>query len=335
MDKPKSDFAEIERLRAAGFTYQIVQRCCAVGLFDALAQTPRNAEELAQQHSWQPAPTQGLLELLAAADLLAFQDGRYTVAQVAREHLTLDAPFSQRKAMALQHRFDSHVLQHFETLLRGERPARSHTDEGWSSEDGMEGTLQFARLGALQDVTAFVAGLPEFPTMRLSCDIGGNHGEYSLALLERNPALRAELFDLPDVAAMAAARIARRGFSDRMEAIACDIRTTPLPTDRYDLVLASHVLYAFMPNLADLLQQIHAALRPGGWFVAHHLSLEGGLPQSSATVLEFTTRMAGYATHFIDPALLCLQLHEAGFSGMTIQPAGPHECGRIVAGRRA
>ena len=170
--------------------------------------------------------------------------------------------------------------------------------------------------------------------MRTCCDIGGNHGEFSMALLELNPHLRGDIADLPGVVPAANERIARRGYAQRLQAIPCDLRTSRLPELRYDLILASHILYAFMDALEPLLAMLHASLKPGGWFVAQHLNPEGNLPAEYTSVVEFITRISGYKTHYIAEDSLTAALRQAGFSNIKTAPAGQHQGGLIVAAQK-
>src|SRR4029450_9957364 len=53
-------------------------------------------------------------------------------------------------------------------------------------------------------------------------DVGGGNGSLLLPVLERHPAMRATIFDLPHVADAARSRIAAAGLSDRCEAVGGD-----------------------------------------------------------------------------------------------------------------
>lgn len=333
-DKPSNDFGLLEGLMMQAVAWRAVLHSLRLGLFDALDLEPVTAGRLAERFGFLPGPAEALLELLAAHGLVVSGPDGYRNTPVASEYLVGDSPFFQGKALELNDRFNTSVDADFLGLLRGETSARGLTDDGWSTADTMQGTAQYARLGSLQDTVDFVADLPGFMDMRLTCDVGGNHGSFSMALLDRNPSLRGEIADLPSVAATANDRIAGLGYAHRLRAFGCDLRSDALSKDRYDLVLASHVLYGFMDDLGALLRKVHEALLPGGWFVAQHKDPDGGRSHQVSMSLEFLTRMAGYATHFIPREFLEEHLLKAGFRDIRARVAGPHDSGLIVAGRR-
>lgn len=316
MRKPVCDFGPIESMRASGLVFQFARQATRLGLFDALNGRPLAAATVAERFGWRPEPTRALLEVLAAAGFLVAGGEGYRNAPLAAEFLVSSAPFFQGQALELQQHFDTGVLTAFAALLRGETDALGASDGTWATAAAMDGLAQGARLGALQDLTAWVADLPGFGDLRLLCDLGGNHGEYALALLDANPELRAEVYDLPEVARQARAREAVRGRGDRLTFVGLDLGREGPPPGRYDLVLASHVLYAFAADLEPVLGRIFTALRPAGWFVSHHRRPDGGgcgadLP---AKAMACSTRLAGYPACGLDPWALAETLRRVGFA---------------------
>ena len=62
-------------------------------------------------------------------------------------------------------------------------------------------------------MTEFITALPEFLTLKHMCDLGGNHGFYTMALLDKNAQLRGTVCDLLKVAELARGLIAEMGLS--------------------------------------------------------------------------------------------------------------------------
>ena len=95
-------------------------------------------------------------------------------------------------------------------------------------------------------------------------DIGGGSGTYTIALLNKNPGMRAVLFDFAKVLPLARARISAAGLAERVELVAGDFYTDPLP-GRCDLALLSAIIHQNSPdeNVA-LYRKIWQALDPGG-----------------------------------------------------------------------
>ena len=55
------------------------------------------------------------------------------------------------------------------------------------------------------------------------CDLGGNHGFYTMALLDRNSRLRGTICDLPEVVKLAKEVIPEMGYSDRIDTIGANL----------------------------------------------------------------------------------------------------------------
>ncbi|MDK2957452.1 MAG: hypothetical protein PWQ57_2950 [Desulfovibrionales bacterium] len=334
MKKPQADFTPIEKMLMVGVAFRVVLQSIRLGLFDALAAGPVSVEALASRQGYQPKPVQALLDLLETYDLVERGPDGYRNTAKTKEFLESASPFYQGKSLEMSSRFGEIVDNDFEALLRGECDMRSRTDSNWNSRDSMDGTAQYSFLGGLQDMVAFVAALPNFQDMRLMGDIGGNHGEYSMALLDQNPDLAGEILDLPHVVPASNERIAARGYAHRLRAEAFDLRATPLEADQYDLLIASHVLYGFVDELPDIFTMLHNALRPGGWLATHHLDPEGGAREIRNGV-EFITRMAGYRTHHISRDQLRNAFERAGFVDVSFKSEEGCRRGLLAAGRKA
>lgn len=334
MRTPKSDFSPIESTMMQGLAFNIILKSVRMRLFDTLDAGPMDAVEVAQRHGFRVDRTCALLDFLAAQGLLEHGPTGYANALVAEEHLVSTSPFFQDLNLELHNGFNTGIAEGLMELLQGEGEMRDEVDKGWGLQDSMEGTLQHARQGALQDTVAFAAALPGLNTSGLLADLGGNHGEFSCALLERHPDMRGELLDLPHVAKEAASRISGRGLSGRLRAVPLNLREERLEPEHYDLILASHILYGFVDELPETATMLHDGLKPGGWFVSHHLAPGGGLDPKYISAVQFITSMAGYSTHFISEDRLGNALSSAGFTDLRSCPAGKHASGLLLAARK-
>lgn len=334
LEKPQHDFNSVQNLMMHVQAFSALLESMRLGVFETLAAAPYTAGELAQKHGFREDATGALLEMFLAYGLVKKTADTYAASGMASEFLASGSPFYQGQNLQLHCSFVNEITKNLAAQLRGEDNGRSGVDAGWSLEDGMTGSYQDALLGPLQDTVEFISQLENFPRMRTFCDIGGNHGGFSMALLDRNPDLQGEIADLPHVAAAANTRIEQMGYADRLRAFECNLDTARLPEDRYDLILASHILYGFVDTLPELFTMLHSALKPGGWFVAQHLNPNGGLPVQYGSVVEFITCICGYKTHHIAKETLTEALSAAGFAVFKDAPAGKHHGGLIVAGQK-
>jgi SAM-dependent methyltransferase len=255
-----------------------------------------------------------VLDILAALGLLSREGGGYANTPLADEYLVSGSPMYQGDYLSVTMGFTNSIEQSIADLLAGKQPDREGTDHGWSVERIMDGTAQNALWGGARGVADVAASLPGFASFKAMCDIGGNHGLYTLGILDRNQSLAGTIFDLPDVADQAAMRCERLGYGGRVKTVGMDFREEGLPEASFDLAVTSHVLYAFRDDLSGALRKIADGLKPGGWFISHHYC--GNCAPESAlreACLEMVTRLAGYPSHFISREQLGAALNEAGF----------------------
>jgi SAM-dependent methyltransferase len=95
-------------------------------------------------------------------------------------------------------------------------------------------------------------------------DIGGASGTYTIAFLEKNPAMKAVIFDLESVIPLAEDRLKEAAIANRVELVGGDFYTDDLPAG-CDLALLSAIIHQNNPGQNLILyQKIHKALLPGG-----------------------------------------------------------------------
>ena len=95
-------------------------------------------------------------------------------------------------------------------------------------------------------------------------DVGGGKGANILAVAAANPGIKAAVFDLPSVCAIANAKFAQAGMQNRLSAIPGNCFTDPFPPN-HDAFLFCHFMciWSKADNIA-LLRKAFTALKPGG-----------------------------------------------------------------------
>lgn len=235
-----------------------------LGLFEALADRPLPAREVADRCGTAVAPTEKLLNALVGAEYVAFGDGAYALTPMARRWTLASSPHSLRDKLLFEF-IEWAMLERLEDFVRTGEPLDLH--------GGMDGS----RWAAYQRAMRALAGLsaPEIvartPVPRgatAMLDIGGSHGYLSVAMCRRHPALHAVVLDLPDAVAHAAPILAREGMGDRVVHRGGDVLADDLGEAQWDLVFMSQLAHHFdaATNRA-LAARVARALRPGGVFV--------------------------------------------------------------------
>jgi 2-polyprenyl-3-methyl-5-hydroxy-6-metoxy-1,4-benzoquinol methylase len=122
------------------------------------------------------------------------------------------------------------------------------------------------------------------PGARVLLDVGGGTGLFSIALLQKNPGLRAVVWDRPMVLAVAAEQAAAHGVADRLECRPGDMFADPVPSA--DVVLLSNVLHDWdVPECAALVRRCADALPAGGRLLVHDVFLNDALDGPVAVAL--------------------------------------------------
>lgn len=319
-------------------------------LFDRLSGGPVSADDLAAELQLAARPSVVLFTALRAMRLIATDcTGRLMLTPTAREHLLSGGSFYVGDYLGLAAETPG-VLGMVERL-RTNRPygASSQVSSTNSNGDGTayiyrEGTpsameseasarrLTLALTGRAINVAPALADVVDASDATTLLDLGGGSGIYSIALVQKNPSLRAVVFDRPEVLRVAAELTADYGVTDRVELIAGDMFVDPLPTGR-DLVLLSNVLHDWdLPECRTLMRRTAGALRPGGTALVHDVflndALDGPLPIAlySAALFTLTEGRAYSAAEYRR------MFADAGLVANEVVPTAIH-CG-ILAGRR-
>ncbi|MBQ1024740.1 methyltransferase [Micromonospora sp. C95] len=294
-----TDPTELYRLRDGLYAADLLIAVVAeLDLFSWLDRYEREHDDLARieqvcgAHRLDPRAADVTITYLVARGLLARVGDRITPTRVAREHLVGGSPYDLRAYYAsLRERPTCRELL---AVLRSGRPAAwagAGSAGAWS--DRLASPEFAASITAAMDARGAYLGpvlaetLADLPA-RAVLDLGGGSGVYAAALVDRNPGLRADVFERPPVDDVARTLLAGRGYADRVGVVSGDM-FAGLP-GRYDIHLYSHVLHDWgTGEVRRLLANSAAALPAGGWVVVHdtHIDVErsGPLPVAEYSVL--------------------------------------------------
>lgn len=232
-----------------------------LGVFEALADGPRDASEVATATGCDPVGMATLLSALNGVGLISRRGGRFALRRPARRWFLRATPGNLRDAsLFLADLWDR--WSGLETAVRTGKTPDFHAagqDPGhW--ERYLRGLACFADMA--RGEVARKAALP--PHTGRVLDIGGGHGVYAIGMCERNTALQVDVLDLPDAARVGRTLVAERGFSERVRYVEGDHRTAPLGQG-WDAVMIFNVLHNEPAEAGrDLVRRAAQALRPGG-----------------------------------------------------------------------
>lgn len=291
---PRTDPSEIFRQRDGIYAADLlIAGVCWLDLFTWLADHPADLPRICGSLEIAARPTDVMLTLFCAMDLLRCEDGVFYATELAREHLVRTSPFYLGPYLeALK---DRTVCTDLVGVLRTDKPASwcSIPDaEVWERKMGeaaFAGGFSAAMDARARTLAPALARALVATNAKRLLDIAGGSGAYACGIVGAAPQISATVFEKPPVDDVARRMIAAHGYSDRVTVLAGDMFSDALPSG-YDMHLFSNVLHDWdVPDVRALLQRSFAALAPGGWLVVHDAHLDadkaGPLPVAMYSVL--------------------------------------------------
>lgn len=332
----------------AGFVYsQVLLACVRLRILEAVAQQPRSLDELAQWTHLPPAGLQRLLQSALALGLLNLRSqGRYGLGP-------LGAPVAGHagiRAMIEHHAVLYQDMQDPVAMLQGPGQPGAMAqywpytlDESAQAAQAAQAALaqaeKYARYSNLMSasqpfVVDEILASYRFDDHRCVLDVGGGQGTFMARLALHAKHLQVNLFDLPEVAALASANFARQGLQSRARAHPGSFLKDPLPLGA-DLVTLIRVAHDHPDaDVRTLLAAIYQALPPGGTLLLSEPMAQepGDTPQGDAYFHFYLLAMG--AGRLRTPRELMAMMAEAGFAHLEIVPNPMPLQTQILIGRK-
>jgi SAM-dependent methyltransferase len=240
---------------------RILLSAAELNLFTLLRKAPLSAGEITNQVKGNARAVSALLDVAAALGFLRKQDETYFCEPEVARFLAEDSP-ATILPMVLHMASVWHQWSRLTDIAEG--------------IPGPDAQMEFVRkpenldafIGAMHAIgaplAAEVAADIDVENAESFIDIGGGSGTYTMAFLRKTPAMKATLFDLPEVIELARKRLAGEGFLDRVTLVPGSFYTDELPGGQ-DLALLSAIIHSnSLQENIDLYRKIFRSLRPGG-----------------------------------------------------------------------
>jgi hypothetical protein len=272
--------------------------------------------ELAEALSLHPRPAEMLLTGCAALGLLEKADGRYRNTPLSEVYLVRGKPYYFGGFVQMA---DKRLYPGWGKLaeaLRTNRPTTWDPAVQSSMFDDEDPTLLALFWGAMHSLSTMTARklgeAVNFGRFRHLLDIGGGSGAYDIELCKQYDALRATVFDLPHVVAIAAGKIAEAGSTDRIETVGGSF-FEHLPGD-HDVHLLSMILHDW-DEAKDraLLRRSFEALPSGGAVVISELLVNDEKTGPAPAALMSLNMLIETEGRNYTPAEYSSWLEDAGF----------------------
>jgi ubiquinone/menaquinone biosynthesis C-methylase UbiE len=233
----------------------------SLGIFDALAEQPDDADRLARRLKLDREGTEILLVALHALDYVEFRNGRYRNSPAVEKFVLPDSPTTLRAYVGDFNRDMWDEFSRVEEAIRTGESSGLHSrdpdDPYW--ERYMRGLFDLTRLAG-DDVARMI---PARNPKRM-LDLAGGHGGYAIAMCRRHSNLTATIVELEGAARIGRKIVREQGMADRIEFVVGDMFTSDLGQG-YDVATAFQILHHFDQDVnVELLTRAREALRDGG-----------------------------------------------------------------------
>lgn len=255
---------QIDEMITAYWISQAIYAAAKFGIADELKDGPKSVEQLAEATSTNPDALYRLLRALASQGIFAEGEPRHFALTPLADVLRSDVPGSKR-ALA---------------LMAGDEQFRVWAEIDYSIQTGniafdkVYGKPIFEYLGQNPDKArifdAAMVGIHgresdiildayDFSQFGVIADIGGGNGSQITGILQRHPAMKGILFDLPHVIEAARDRIASANLADRCQLVGGSFfEAVPEGADAYML---RHIIHDWDDEKShSILQSCHRAM---------------------------------------------------------------------------
>ncbi len=261
-----------------------------VGVFDALADGPASAADVAGRMNTNSRATTVLLDALVALGLLSKQGDAYALAP---ELVHLLTERGRRPEVLAMVRHQGNCLRRWAQLAwvvrSGEPAERMQSVRGPEAD---QADFIQAMHAASAGATAIVTDVGPPPFQHL-LDVGGASGTWTMAFLRAMPHAKATLFDLPPAIEQARQRLREAGLLDRVTLVPGDFYRDPLPRGA-DLVWASAIIHQNSRRQnQDLFRKIADALEAGGRILIRDIVMDETRTRPLAGALFAVNMLAG------------------------------------------
>jgi hypothetical protein len=271
--------AQIVEMVMAQFLSRLIYLTATLKLPDHLGQGPKTAEELAQLTSTHAPALYRIMRTLASLGLFTEDDDHRFRLQALGETLKSGTP-SHATALIFGNDLVTRSLDNFlysaQTGKPGFEKSFGQPLFDWLSGHPVEADLfNLTMVGFHGLEPPAIASAYDFSVFKTIADVGGSTGNLLATILEKHPAPRGILFDLPHVVRDAPALIAQRGLTGRVQIEAGSFfDRAPAGADAYIL---SHVIHDWNEEQClTILGHCRRAMSSAGRLLLVEMVLPGG-----------------------------------------------------------
>ncbi|MHB8109347.1 MAG: methyltransferase [Syntrophorhabdaceae bacterium] len=240
---------------------RVILSAAELDICTALDLNPDTAAGIAKKKGLNARSLSRLLDALAAFGFLTKESGTYSLTGKGRLLSSLHPDSILPMVLHMNYLWEtwSDLSRFVKSGIKGKRKHKNRLDDP-QAESSFIGAMDV--IG--RDLSQEIADFYDLAPYRKLLDVGGASGTYTVAFLQKNPELRATIYDLAQVIPMAQERMKREGLTERVDLVTGDFYKDELPGG-HDLVLLSAIIHQNDTRQnVDLYLKANKALIPGG-----------------------------------------------------------------------
>jgi hypothetical protein len=268
------DPSPLMKLSTAYWDSQTFLTANRIGLFQVLANYTIDTEKIANLLGTKPRPTKLLLKACVALGLLEETEEGFRNSPLSTNFLVPGSKAYIGNAI----RYSDNLYNtwgELESALREDRPPLV-PDTYLGKDPSVTKDFVYGMHDRALGIGKAMLELVDLSGYQQLLDIGGGPGTYSALFTLQYPNLRAQVLDLPDVAAIAEEIVASMGASNKVTMIPGSYMETKFPSNN-DVVLISGVFHRESPHTCkELIGKAAQALDAGGLLIISDVFTDEG-----------------------------------------------------------
>ena len=242
-------------------------------VFTSIGDKQLSGEDIAQKRNINKEGVTRLLNALTAMGLLEKADDKFSNTPAGKAFLSKDSQEYVGHIITHHHHLVDSWSQLDQAVKTGApvRARMSHTSPEWR-ESFLMGMFNIA-----MNLAPVLADKIDLSGMRYLLDLGGGPGTYSIHFCQKNPRLKATVYDLPTTRPFAEKTIEKFGLTDRINFMDGNYLEEGIE-GIYDVAWLSHILHGGgQKECQRIIRKTVAALEPGGMIIVHDFILNSNM----------------------------------------------------------
>ncbi|MFA5395842.1 MAG: methyltransferase [Methanogenium sp.] len=292
--------------------YSVLTAALKTGIFDWLDENgPSDKEVITSSLEFNGMFTRCFLATLEDMGFISEEKGMFSNTELTENFLISKSPFYQGD-LILSHKEGSSKWNDLAGNIKNQNERIAGFEEG-PSQGHINSIAQRGIRGEFQTIVSRIANWDKFSQSKKALDIGGGHGLYCVALCQKNPDLKAVVFDKPHIVPVALDYVEKYGMKNQISVVAGDM-TKAIPHDDYDIIMMSHLLYKFRNDLPCIIKKVSESMKDGGLLVLNHWFCSTGcLPETGHAINDLEKSLISFGHPLCHPDEFAKVLNTNGF----------------------